>query len=148
MTESPTVFAAGCIVVNTSSATPQFLLIHDRHGAWSFPKGHCDPGETSQQTAVREVFEETGIRGQLGALVDSIVYPVVKKGQTRLKQVDFYLLYTTQHEVHIQHDEGITDFRWLCAPEVSTYLTHEAVTHVFETALTIIDTAAPTPPTD
>ena len=135
MAETPTVFAAGCIVVNTAASEPLFLLIYDRHGAWSFPKGHCDPGETSQQTAVREVFEETGISGQLGELIDSIVYPVLKKGHTRLKQVDFYLLHTTQSAVVVQHDEGISDFRWLTAAEVPAYLTHAAVVAVFERAI-------------
>lgn len=41
------------------------LLIRDRQGYWVFPKGHTDPGETLEQTALREVLEETGISGQI-----------------------------------------------------------------------------------
>ncbi|WP_034383656.1 NUDIX hydrolase [Deinococcus sp. YIM 77859] len=40
----------------------QVLLVRYRSGAWAFPKGHLEPGETLEQTAVREVREETGIR--------------------------------------------------------------------------------------
>ena len=36
-------------------------------GAWAFPKGHVEPGETLEQTAVREVQEETGVRASVVA---------------------------------------------------------------------------------
>lgn len=39
----------------------QVLLVRYRSGAWAFPKGHVEPGETLAQTAVREVREETGV---------------------------------------------------------------------------------------
>jgi len=41
------------------------LLIRDRQGYWCFPKGHIDRGEDLGQTALREVEEETGIKGKL-----------------------------------------------------------------------------------
>lgn len=40
------------------------LLIRHRGGAWVFPKGHVDPGETPLQAAVREVEEEAGVRAR------------------------------------------------------------------------------------
>jgi len=41
------------------------LLIRDRQGYWCFPKGHLDVGESLQEAALREVAEETGIRGRV-----------------------------------------------------------------------------------
>ena len=45
----------------------EVLLVHrDRYGDWSFPKGKLDPGETWEQAAVREVWEEAAIVAVLG----------------------------------------------------------------------------------
>ncbi len=133
---TPTVFAAGCIVVRQSASGPLLLLIHDRHGAWSFPKGHLDAGESSAQAAVREVYEETGITGSLGALVASITYPVTKKGRNHLKQVDFYLLFTEQTSVHLQAEEGIDAYQWVTPAEALALVTYPQVNTVLQQALT------------
>lgn len=49
---------AGGVVVDGAG---RVLLVRYRSGAWAFPKGHVEPGETLEQTAVREVREETGV---------------------------------------------------------------------------------------
>ncbi len=43
----------------------EFLLVRTGAGAWTFPKGHVDPGETTMQAAAREALEEAGARGDL-----------------------------------------------------------------------------------
>lgn len=54
-----TVDSAGAAVFRMQADTPEVLVI--RHGSkWTFPKGHIEPGETPEQAAVREVYEETG----------------------------------------------------------------------------------------
>lgn len=54
------VLGAGGVLFNPQG---QVLLIRDRLGYWCFPKGHLDPGESLEQAALREVEEETGLRG-------------------------------------------------------------------------------------
>ncbi|MBF6596289.1 MAG: NUDIX hydrolase [Thermaceae bacterium] len=56
------VLGAGGVVISSEG---QVLLIRDRQGFWVFPKGHLDQGENLQQTALREVEEETGIQGKI-----------------------------------------------------------------------------------
>ena len=56
--------SAGAIVFRRGAAGREVLMIAG-HGAWSFPKGRMEPGETPEQTALREVFEETGYRIRL-----------------------------------------------------------------------------------
>ena len=49
--------SCGCIVFNDGKV----LLVRHNKGHWDFPKGHVEPGETEEQTAKREVKEETNI---------------------------------------------------------------------------------------
>ncbi|MCB1030247.1 MAG: RNA degradosome polyphosphate kinase [Acidimicrobiales bacterium] len=67
---APKVLAAGGILVREGDTGPEVLVVHrPRYDDWSFPKGKSDPGETFEQTALREVNEETGyeveLRGEL-----------------------------------------------------------------------------------
>ncbi len=55
---------AGGVLFNLEG---KVLLIRDRQGYWCFPKGHLDEGESLEQAALREVEEETGIRGTVRA---------------------------------------------------------------------------------
>lgn len=53
---------AGGVVFN---AKREVLLLRDRMGFWVFPKGHPEPGESLEEAAVREVWEETGVRAEV-----------------------------------------------------------------------------------
>ena len=66
----------------------------DRRGRllWSLPKGHLEAGETEQQTAVREVAEETGILGQVIGKLGTIDFWFVAEGRRVHKTVHHYLL--------------------------------------------------------
>jgi len=107
--------AAGCVVYRyDTQGALWLLLILDRYGRWTIPKGHLEDGESDAEAAVREVFEETGIHGELGPLIGRIEYRVLsKKGEWRLKQVAFFLLRTTAATVSLQADEGIHAAEWL-----------------------------------
>ncbi len=50
--------SCGAIVLNSNN---EILLVHHNSGHWDFPKGHVEAGETEEQTAIREVKEETNI---------------------------------------------------------------------------------------
>ena len=66
----------------------------DRRGRmlWSLPKGHIEQGETAEQTAIREVAEETGIQGKVLAALGSIDYWFVTEGRRVHKTVHHYLM--------------------------------------------------------
>lgn len=59
--QKPKKRAAGLLIF--SQPTNQFLLMRHRD-RWDLPKGHCEPGESDLETALRETEEETGFRGE------------------------------------------------------------------------------------
>ncbi|MGI9667609.1 MAG: NUDIX hydrolase [Acidimicrobiia bacterium] len=70
------IWAAGCVVGrHRKDGTPEFLLVHrPRYDDWSLPKGKIDKGEGFLDGALREVREETGVRGENPRLVGTVAY--------------------------------------------------------------------------
>ncbi|NBU63077.1 MAG: NUDIX hydrolase [Chloroflexia bacterium] len=130
--------AAGCVIFRITRDGVLVLVIFDQYGQWTFPKGHLEAGETSAVAAIREVYEETGISGELGPLVQTIYYDVVKKGRTLHKQVDFFVMHTTQQTVTLQTSEGISDYRWVDAPTAQALLSYDQIKGVLAAALATI----------
>ena len=53
---------AGVVIIRNGVNEPEILLLfRGRHNDWSFPKGHCEAGESFEETAIREIQEETGL---------------------------------------------------------------------------------------
>jgi 8-oxo-dGTP pyrophosphatase MutT (NUDIX family) len=76
--EPISVLAAGAVLWRPGeSGEPLIAVIHrPRYDDWSLPKGKIDAGETEPVAAVREIFEETGQRAQLGRHLCRIAYPI------------------------------------------------------------------------
>ena len=53
--------SCGALVVRRGKNETEILLIKHNGGHWAFPKGHVEAGESEEQTALREVQEETGL---------------------------------------------------------------------------------------
>lgn len=54
--------SAGGLVYRKTHGVIQIVMIKDSYGKWTFPKGHVQEGESYTRAAVREIFEETGLR--------------------------------------------------------------------------------------
>lgn len=57
--------SCGAVVYTIINKEPHYVLAESLGGAWGFPKGHIEPGETEEQTALREIFEEVHLRPTL-----------------------------------------------------------------------------------
>lgn len=58
--------SCGTVPFTVSDGEPMYLLIRSRNGRLcSFPKGHTEPGETEEETALRETWEETSVRARI-----------------------------------------------------------------------------------
>lgn len=55
-------YSFGVVVVVKTENETKFLIVHQTNGHWSFPKGHREGEETAEESARRELWEETGIK--------------------------------------------------------------------------------------
>ena len=53
--------SCGAVVFTRTPDGIRYVIIQSLEGYYGFPKGHCEPGETEEETALREVSEETGL---------------------------------------------------------------------------------------
>lgn len=103
--------AAGGLVFNEQG---EFLVIRRRE-RWDLPKGKLDKGETFEQAALREVEEETGLRGLVPVTPLISTYHVYPLGEERMlkKTRWFEMKYSGSSVPVLQESEEITDYRWV-----------------------------------
>jgi bis(5'-nucleosidyl)-tetraphosphatase len=100
------------------------LLIQHRNGLhWAFPKGHSEPTESPQQTAERELFEETGLALKRFLFPETLseAYTFSRHDQT-IHKVVHYFLAEVEGMVTLQSSE-ILSSRWILLSEASQALT-------------------------
>ena len=105
--------SSGGAVIRTRDGASYVALIATRGKTrWGLPKGAVSDGETSQQAALREVLEETGLRAEIVKPLDTIEY-FFRAGDTLIrKRVDFYLMRYAGGELTPQLSE-VDDVEWV-----------------------------------
>jgi len=132
--------AAGGIVVRTagdrSLDSLEVLLIFDRYGFAAPPKGHIDPGETREQAAVREVFEETGIRASILKDIGCTRYrhPGRDGGGPVQKTVHYFLMEATGGVLTPQPGETL-GARWVKVSDLPKLKTYSSTCALIERAV-------------
>lgn len=111
----------------------------DRRGRmlWSLPKGHIEQGETAEQTAIREVAEETGIQGSVLAALGSIDYWFVTEGRRVHKTVHHYLMRFSGGELS-DEDLEVTEVAWVPIEELPARLAYADERRLAEVAHELI----------
>ncbi len=99
--------SCGAVVLRKNQGTWETLLIATRNGHWSFPKGHQEFGETEQETAQREILEETGVTIQIDQGFRREL-PTIEKNNKRL--IVCFIAYFQSGEARPQLEEigGLT----------------------------------------
>ena len=124
--------SCGAVVFRCEGEKKKFLLIRNRRSAhWGFPKGHIEPGESNEQTAIREVLEETGINIR--------ILPDFKKCseytiQGRIeKSVAIFLARTDDVEYTVQAEE-IEECGWFSFDDAMKTLNYDNDKRILEQA--------------
>ncbi len=97
-------------------------------GVWALPKGRIDPGESGEQTALREVVEETGAGGaSLGKLGD-VRYVYTWQGERIFKVVSFFLVRYSRGrlgDIPPAQKHEVDEVRWLPLEEAPGLLAYK-----------------------
>jgi 8-oxo-dGTP pyrophosphatase MutT (NUDIX family) len=143
---STTATSAGGIVVRFIDGAPQLVVgirRREREGmTWTLPKGTPIPGETTEETALREVGEETGLEVRITGPLSSIEYTFVKGGSRIHKTVHYFLMEPIGGDLS-RHDHEFVDVRWLGFQEAETMLTFETERALVGRAAESIGSAPP-----
>lgn len=126
--------AGGGLVSNRRG---DYLLI-SRNGLWDLPKGHQDPGEDIEVTALREVREETGISElELGGLICITDHCYRRDGIWHMKHTWWYeMLFTEPADLTPQKEEDIAKAAWVAKSSLPPFLlnTYPSIAEVFREA--------------
>jgi len=134
--------SAGGVVVRDG----ELLLISTAGGKrWQLPKGRIEAGETSEQAAVREVREETGVTGRIVAPLPGVDYWFAEGQAKRIrKHVDYFLLaYVSGSERDFDPKE-VTGAGWFPGAEALARLSHDNERRVAAQALHLFGSEAST----
>jgi ADP-ribose pyrophosphatase YjhB (NUDIX family) len=123
-----TATSAGGIVVRNSDSILQLVVgrrKREREGeTWTLPKGTPIPGETLEETALREVREETGLAVRIVSPLDSIKYTFVQRGFRIHKTVHYFIMEPIGGGFE-DHDHEFEEVRWISFDEASSMLSFE-----------------------
>jgi 8-oxo-dGTP pyrophosphatase MutT (NUDIX family) len=123
-----TATSAGGIVVRYEGDVPHLVVGCRRRErdivTWTLPKGTPNPGETREETALREVGEETGLEVRISGPLDSIEYWFVQRGVRIHKTVHYFLMDEVGGDLG-RHDHEFESVRWVRFDEAQSLLTFE-----------------------
>jgi bis(5'-nucleosidyl)-tetraphosphatase len=136
--------ASGVIIYYLEQDEPQFLLIRSRRDrSWGFPKGHLIDGEELLNGAMRELWEETGIREVtlVSGFTEHVTYRVNRAGRFRQKTVTYFLGRVETPAVRLSEEHS--EHRWAVVEDARKILTFENLRTLVTRAWMIVTPLSP-----
>ncbi|HSH31254.1 MAG TPA: NUDIX domain-containing protein [Candidatus Saccharimonadales bacterium] len=133
--------AGGVVYRRTASNSVDILMIQDKLGRWSIPKGHVEEGEQLEQTALREVREETGLRQlKIRDKLDKIYFFYRKEGKLIFMTTYVFLMEALGNTDALKPElgEGITAAAWFPQAEALELIEYKDTEKLFRLGLSKI----------
>ena len=116
--------SCGAVVFRNKNDNIQVLLIrHLNGGHWAFPKGHVEKGETEEQTALREILEETGLAVELDNRYRQVVSYSPKKDV--VKNVVYFVATASSDAATVAQEEEISQIVWVDMHNAADYVSFD-----------------------
>ena len=127
-------FSAGGLVIRNLRVRPHLAVIRVRDEILALPKGHPEKGESSQEAALREVREETGLEATPLEKLGDIRYWYARDGERVLKVVSFFLFRYRSGRL-ADHDQEVDEALWIPLEEAPERLAYRSEKEIAQTAL-------------
>jgi 8-oxo-dGTP pyrophosphatase MutT (NUDIX family) len=136
-------FSAGGVVYRRGEEGIEVVLVgRRRERLWALPKGKPDGDEAPEETALREVREETGLEARIEQPLGDVAYWYTgADGQRVHKKVTYYLMQLVGGDV-ADHDHEFDDVAWVHLSEAERLLTHRNQLHILRRVAELTDRAA------
>lgn len=136
-----TTAAGGVVTRGTGDDLEVVLNGRTSDGTWVFAKGTPDEGESIEETAIREVREETGLDVSIVAPIGVTDYWFAVPGERVHKFVHFFLMRADGGDVS-RHDQEYDDVRWVSAADARHMLSYATYREMLDRAIEAARAAA------
>ena len=118
----------GCIIIKDR----KMLVVQENEGHWGLPKGHVEANESFEETAIREVKEETGLRVEVDNSKKFMINYCI--GNEVNKTVYFFPAKVVGGKLKRQKSE-INEIRWVQLENYESVITHDNLKNMLKSAL-------------
>lgn len=125
--------ACGAVIENDG----KILMIFQNNGFWGFPKGHVEKNETEAETAVREIFEETGLWVDLNEK-NRFEFSYDISDKKIHKTVVLFTAKVVDDSKFKKQDEEISEMKWIDIEKVEDRLTYDDWKEVWQKIKNVI----------
>ena len=128
--------SCGAVVYRMQNGQPVFLVEKMDLGHLSLPKGHVEEGETEEETAIREIREETGLDVTLDTAFRQVI--TFAPGEGIIKDVVFFIAEAVPGQM-INQESEVTSLEWLPYEAAYLTLTHQSDRETLQKAKEYLD---------
>ncbi len=119
-------YSAGIVLFSQENSKIEYLLLHYCDGHWDFPKGQIEKGETKQQAAHRELYEETSLQTDIKPGFErTISYILYDKEHRETHKTVYFFIGQLKGKKRVSLSHEHKDFKWLSFDSALEKLTYD-----------------------